>query len=101
MIVKEHRGNSGRFYQFVLPLLVASRIQREDEVKKIHIVKFNAERDEEFDLWCTCVKAYLASRSVMDVVREDMSGTTEDIDMGKKRIVKKRIAIARSFIIQS
>ena len=68
----------------------------EDQVKKILIVKFNEKRDEDLYLWCTYVEAYLVSRSVMDVARDDISGTTEDIDM-----VEKKFFIAPSVIIQA
>ena len=65
-------------------------------MKKFSIAKFNARRDEDFDLWCTRVEAYLVSRSVMDVVHVDMSGVTTD-----KEKVEKGMAIARSIIIQA
>ena len=66
----------------------------EHKLKKL--VKFQAKRDEDFDLWCTRVQAYLLSRGFMEFVSDDCSSVTEE-----RETVIKKIATARSVIIQA
>ena len=66
----------------------------EDEFKKL--VKSQARRDEDFDLWCTRVEAYFLSRGLMEVVSDDCSNVTEE-----KEMVVKKMATARSIIIHA
>ena len=66
----------------------------EDDWKKL--VKFNAKRDEDFDLWRTLLEAHVESRGVMDVVSTNCVGVTTD-----KEMVETKMATARSIIIQA
>ena len=66
----------------------------EDDWKKL--VKFNAKRDEDFDLWRTQLEAHLESRGVMEVVSTNCVGVTTD-----KEMVEKKMVTARSIIIQA